>query len=164
MQGREILTRFVREHATLRDRLLEWAAALNQVTDGSYGQCQHAVSILGGVCEFLEYEATHHFREEEMALYAAARQKLPRLRTLVAELQDEHDLIRQGLEEFRRRLAHFNTSGDVSDLPRRGQELIGRLRQHMDREEKDLHPVVLRELGDEDWTELGQYRVNSEVA
>lgn len=164
MQAREMLTRFVEDHATLRDRLREWSAALNQAADGSYGQCQHAVTILRGVCQFLEYETMHHFREEETALYAAVRQKLPRLRDLVTELQDEHDVVRQGLEEFRRRLAHFNTSGEVSDLPSRGQELISRLRQHMEREERELHPVVVSEFGEQDWIELRQLYVDSEVA
>jgi len=164
MQAQEILSRFLDDHGKLRERLREWSAALNQAADGSYGQCQHAVTILRGVCQCLEHETGHHFREEETALYAAVRQRLPRLGDLVAELQDEHDVIRQGLEEFRRRLAHFNTSGEVGDLPRRGQELIGRLRQHMDREEKDLHPVVLREFREEDWLAVRQLYVNSEVA
>ena len=164
MQARGILTRFREDHAGLRDRLREWSAALNQAADGSYGQCQHAVTILSGVCRFLEHETTHHFREEETALYAAVGQKLPRLRGLVAELQDEHDVIRQGLEEFRRGLGHFNTSGEVGDLPRRGQELIVRLRRHMDREEKELHPVVLREFKEEDWVELRRLFADSEVA
>jgi len=163
MEAREILTRFLQDHASLRERLRDWSAALTQAADGSYGQCQHAVTILSGVCRFLEYETTHHFRQEETALYAVASQKLPRLRDLVAELQDEHDVIRQGLEEFRRGLAYFNTSGEVGDLPRQGQELIVRLRRHMDREEKELHLVVLQEFEEEDWIALRRLFVELEV-
>jgi hemerythrin-like domain-containing protein len=164
MRAADILERFLEAHAALRDRLREWSAALNQAAGGSYGQCQHAVTVLRGVCRFLEHEMTHHLHEEETVLYATVKHKLPPLRGLVMELQDEHEVIRQSLEEFRRELAHFNTTGELGQLLHLGQELIRRLRRHIDREERELHPAILKEFREEDWGELRHLFVDSKVA
>lgn len=164
MHGREILENLLQEHATLRDRLLEWEAALSQATASSYGQCQHAVSVLRELCRLLEHELRHHVREEEIILYPTIEYKLPRLRGLVGELRQEHDVFRQAFEEFRRELVHFNATGELRQLLPLGRELVQLLRHHVDREERELHPVVLAEFKDEDWRELSRVYANSQVA
>lgn len=164
MPTAEALKPFLAEHDSLRERLLEWTAALQQASAGSYVQSQRGVTVLRGLCDFLEHEVGHHFREEELALYVAARHRLPHLADLIYILQDEHDVIRQGLEEFRHELARFNTSGELGRLPVLGQELIARLRKHMEREERQLHAVIVREFAEQDWKELRRLFVDSQVA
>jgi hypothetical protein len=66
-------------------------------------------------------------------------------------------------EEFHRELMYFDTTGDLRKLPHLGRELVHLLRHHVEREEHELHPVVLREFKDEDWLELGRLFVDSEI-
>lgn len=164
MQGREILAGLLKQHAELRQHLEEWADALSQAGGGTYGQCQHGVTELRSMCRFLETSMALHFREEETVLYTAVKGKLPHHRPLVAELQQEHEVIRQELEEVRRELSYFDATGELRDLLRLGGELIASLRRHLDHEERSLHPVVLREFKDADWWELRRLYVDSEVA
>lgn len=164
MQGRDIVESFLSDHGLLREKLREWTAAQNQAADGPYGQCRHAVTVMRGLCRFVEHEISHHFREEEAILYTAVRQRLPQHSTLVGELQGEHDLIRKLFEEFRQQLAVFNAKGQLGELPRLSRELIAYLRYHMDREEQLLHPLITQEFKEDDWVELRRLYVHSEVA
>jgi hemerythrin-like domain-containing protein len=164
MHGREILDILLREHGVLREHLRDWQAALDQASAGSYDQCQQAITALHDLCRFLEHEIRHHLREEENVLYPTVEYRLPRLRGLVGELRHEHDVFRQAFDGFRRELAHFNATGELRYLPRLGQELVRLLLHHMDVEERELHPVILKEFKDEDWTELYRLYADSEVA
>jgi len=164
MHGKEILESLLREHAGLRERLREWEAALRQAGGSTYGQCQHAVSVLRELCQVFEHELRHHFREEETVLYTVVEYRVPRLRGLLGELRDEHDVFRQTFEEFRRELVHFNATGELRQLLPLGRDLVRLLRQHVDREERDLHPAVLKEFKEDDWRELRRLYVDSEVA
>ena len=162
--GKEILDTFLQEHRLLRERLREWEAALHQATGTSYGQCQHAVSVLRDLCRLLENELRTHVREEETILYPLVEFRLPRLRGLVGELRQEHDVFRQAFDEFRRELVHFNATGELRHLLPLGRELVSLLRRHVDREERDLHPVVVEEFREEDWRELSRLYAASAVA
>jgi hemerythrin-like domain-containing protein len=164
MQGKEILGQLLYEHSLLRDRLAEWTAALQLAHGGNYEECQKAVSVLRNMCHYLESEMAHHIREEELVLYAAVKAKLPHLRDLVAELHQEHDVIRQALGDVRGELHHFDSTGELRNLVRLATEMIAYLRYHTDREEKTLHPAVLREFKDADWWELRRLYVDSMVA
>lgn len=164
MHGKEILDNFLEEHAQLRDRLLTWEIALGQIARGNYEQSRTGVSILFEMCHVLERISAHHLREEETVFYPIIEHKLPRLRGLLSEFQHEHDVFRQTFEEFRHGLSWFNASGELRDLPRLGQELTRTLRQHMEREERELLPLVLKEFEEKDWCELRRLFVESEVA
>jgi len=163
MQGKEILGQFLHQHNQLRNRLREWAVTLAHA-GGTYGQFQQAVSVLRSMCRFLETDVALHFRDEETVLYAALKSKFPQHRALVGELQHEHDVVRQALEDVRHELAHFDSTGELRQLVRLGEEMIAYLRYHLDREERTLHPLVLREFKDADWWELRRLYVDSEVA
>jgi len=164
MQGQEILRHLMNDHSRLRTELREWEAALEQSSGSSYGQCQHALAVLQELCRALAYECQHHFREEETVLYAVVEFKLPRLRALVEELRSEHDTFRQALEQLRRELLRFNATGEQGSLPALGRNLVRLLRGHLEREERELHPVVLREFGESDWHELSRVHVDTQVA
>jgi len=164
MQGKEILGQLLYEHTLLRDRLAEWTSALEHARNGNYEECQKAVSVLRNMCHYLESEMAHHIREEELVLYAAVKAKLPHLRDLVAELHQEHDVIRQALADVRRELHHFDSTGELRNLIRLAMEMIAYLRYHTDREERTLHPAVLRGFKEADWWELRRLYVDSMVA
>lgn len=164
MQGKEILGQLIYEHSQLRDRLAEWTAALSLARGGNYEECQKAVGVLRNMCQFLESELTHHFREEEQVLYAAVKAKLPQLRGLVGELHQEHEVIRQAHQDVRQELLHFDSTGELRHLIQLATEMIAYLRYHTDREERTLHPAVLREFKDSDWWELRRLYVDSMVA
>lgn len=164
MNGRGIIESFLREHTELRERLRECAAAHSQAAEGTHGQCLHAVEVLRELCHLLEHEVAHHFREEETALYALVENRLPELKPTVLEFQQEHDVIRQAFDEFRRELARFNTSGELGPLPTLGRDLVAYLRHHMDREENLLHPVILKEFGESDWVALRRLFADAKVA
>jgi len=164
MHGTEILHNLLQEHATLRARLQEWDGALHQASGTSYEQCQEALRILRNLCRVFEHQIRHHFREEETVLYAAVEFRFPRLRAFLGELRHEHDVVRQVFDEFHRELIHFNASGDLRHLPQLGRELIRTLLAHIDREEFELHPLILREFREDDWREVSRLYVESEVA
>lgn len=164
MHGTELLDTLLTEHGRLQQNLREWEAALSQASGSSYGHCQHAVSVLRELCRVVEHELRHHMREEETVLYAAAENRLPRLRGLVGELRHEHDVFRQLFEEFRRELVRFNTSGELRKLLPLGRELVQTLRRHVDREERELHRVLRQEFREEDWRALVRLHVESQVA
>lgn len=164
MQGQEILQHMMDDHARLRAELRESEAALEQSCGSSYAQCQHALVLLRELCRALAFECQHHFREEEAVLYAMVEFRLPRLRGLVGELRIEHDAFRQALEELRRELVRFDATGELGRMPQQGRELVRMMRRHLDREENELHPVVLREFGESDWHELSRLHVDSQVA
>ena len=123
MKGKEILGELLYEHSQLRDRLREWTEALNSAGGGSYEECQKAVGVLRSMCRFLEIEMAHHFREEEQVLYVAVKSKLPHLRELVAELHQEHDVIRRALKDVHQELVHFDSTGELRNLIRLATEI-----------------------------------------
>ena len=164
MHGKDILQHLTDDHSRLRAELREWEAALEQSSGSSYGQCQHALAVLQELCRALAYECRHHFREEETVLYAVVEFKLPRLRGLVEELRSEHDNFRQALEQLRRELLRFNATGEQGRLPGMGRDLVRLLRRHLEREEAELHPVVMQEFRESDWHELSRLHVDSQVA
>jgi len=164
MQGQDFLETLTHDHAELRGKLREWEAALEQAGAPSYSQCQHALHVLREVCGVLAHECEHHFREEETVLYPMVEFRLPRLRGLVGQLRSEHRIFRSLFEDFRRELVRFNAEGAVGPAASLGRELIRLLRHHLEREESELHPVVLGEFGEADWHELRRLYVDSQVA
>jgi hemerythrin-like domain-containing protein len=154
--AREILAGFSRDHRTLRKRLGELEVALEQARGGGYSQVQRALSELRYLCRLLQKENQFHFRQEESLFYQAVESRLSALRGLVGGLRAELGLFRQRLEDFRTELIYFNATGQLRQLPRLGEELLGILRQHIDRQERELFPVLLREFKLQDWQELQQ--------
>ena len=153
MQCEEFLD-LVRGNSILRERVSDLEVAVTQTTDSSYYQCRLAVSVLRDLCRSLEAESQQHFWEEENLLYPVVESNLPRLRRLVDELRQEHDVFRQLLEDFRCELVYFNRSGQLRNLLRLGAELAGNLRHCVDREDRELHSVVLKEFKDVGLSEL----------
>lgn len=156
MRGEEIVVRWLSDHRALRERLLEWEAALKQTRGGNYVECRHAVHVLRDVGRFLSYDSRVHFHREESILFPAVSACLPDCRPLVEGLRDEHDAIRVLFERFHRELTYFNSTGELRGLSRIGGELIDRVRSHLEREEAELHSVIRTDFCDDDWKTLSR--------
>lgn len=141
-EGNGTVTTYLERSSLLRQRLLDLDVALHQLRGGSYRQCQDAVGLLGDLCNFFATESQQGFQEEEVRLYALAFSKQPQLRGLLKELCEEHGVLRLRVEEFRRGLVQFNTTGDLHDLPDVGRTLLHLLRRHLEREAHELIPQV----------------------
>lgn len=148
----------------MRERLRGWEAALAAATNDRPETDEQILHTLRQMDRFFDHEMAHHFRAEEDVLYATAKQRLPRLQALVQELHQEHDLIRQALEQFHRKRLHVSSAGGLHDLPHLCRELIAYLRYHLDHEERELLSTVQREFTQDDWWELRRMYVASEVA
>lgn len=137
-----IVATYAQRSSLLRQRLLELDVALHQLQGGSYRQCQDAVGLLGDLCNFFATESQQGFQEEEVRLYALAFSKQPQLRSLLGELCEGHGVLRVRVDEFRRGLVQFNTTGDLHDLPHVGRTLLHLFRDHLEREARELIPQV----------------------
>ncbi|MBI2956034.1 MAG: hemerythrin domain-containing protein [Acidobacteria bacterium] len=147
MTTRAVPAQFLLEsNKALRESLETWQRMLERVRGGSYSECQQAISFLRGLYHSLETESRQRFRQEEKAVYRPAQRQLPALRALVAEMRHEHDAIRQALKSFQRQLSRFNSTGDSRPLVEAGDELARALEAHMEREEHELLPVILKKL------------------
>lgn len=133
---------YLERSSLLRQRLLDLDMALHQLRGGNYRQCQAAVAILRDLSDFFATESQQGFQEEEVRLYALAVSKQPQLRGLLKELCGEHRVLRLRVEEFRRELVRFNTTGDLRDLPHAGRTLLRFFRRHLEREAHELIPQV----------------------
>lgn len=134
----------------MRQRLLDLDAVLYRVKDGSYRQCLDTLTDLRDLCRFFVYEGQDSFQEEETQLYPIAEREQPQLRGLLAELRQEHDALRGVIEEFRQALARFNSTGNLHQLPHVGRKLVQLFRGHLVREERELMPVILPDINDDE--------------
>lgn len=154
MRSKQFVNILTKKNRIIRGRLLDFEAALDQTTGSSYHQCRHAVSDLRLLCWVFRNETQLHFWQEETALYPAVEYQLPRLRWLLGELRQEHDVFRRTLEDFRCELDNFNLSGQLRNVLRLGGDLTSTLRRCLDRADDELHPIVLDELTGENLPEL----------
>jgi len=154
MRSKQLVNILTKKNSISRGRSLDFEAALDQTTGSSYHQCRHALSNLRDLCWVLGNETRDQFWQEETALYPAVEYQLPRLRWLLGELRQEHDVFRRTLEDFRCELDYFNLSGQLRNFLRLGGELTSTLRRCIDRADDELHPIVLNELTGEDLPEL----------
>lgn len=129
----------------LRERLELWQQMLDQAVTGNYVECQHAISVLRELCNFLEQEASGRLRKEEESLYPLAEVRNFQLRKLVNHLRQEHEAFRASLKEFRRELVCFNTTGDLNELHGLGYQVVRILLRHMAQEESELLPALVDE-------------------
>jgi hemerythrin-like domain-containing protein len=132
-------------HEVVRSHLLDWEAALTQLSTGPYDDTRQAIATFGELCGFVEKEILEHMRKEEEGIYNVLEAQVPNLGSTIADLRREHELIRRTYQEFRRALNQFNAGGQLGELAWLGWDVVHLLRRHMDREERELHPAALRE-------------------
>ena len=121
-----------RSHRRLEDRLVELVAAAG---DWRRRRDADALSICRDVCHFLERAAARHERDEEDSVFP----RLPRS-PLIDGLAADHRAHEKLTAELSRRLAAGAPDPDA--LVRLAAELERRYRDHIEREERDLFPLI----------------------
>ena len=125
-------------------RLLAWQVLLFQLADSKYRSDKRFIAIVQFTCELFERDLNTSITIEESGLYAHIEAEVPRLRGLVKQLRAEHADLRKHLE-----IIHWEFSDDASfDRPELLRasvaELAQTLRAHMQREEDELVPALLK--------------------
>jgi hemerythrin-like domain-containing protein len=95
-------------------------------------------------------ELSVHAELEEWTLYAEARRAMPEGEELVRRALDEH----QRMKDLIVILASM--SGEEADVPEKLEELRQAVREHVDEEEREFFPAVIRGLGRPRLAELGE--------
>ena len=112
--------------------------------------------LLSSVIEYLErYPAVFHHPKEEDYLFKALRLRQPEIGRILDLVHDEHVKGGKMLAELRRALEAYRADGHAFDSFKQiATSYIGFERRHMAREERELLPLSLRVLHDEDWAEI----------
>lgn len=155
---------FLQEHRLLRRRLVEWQDRMEQLAGGSVLDGRRTAGALSEFSEFLERESRCRFRAEECVLYTEVEQRLPRLCSLLSELRQELDVFHQVFEEFRREMTRFHATGEPGKALALAREVLQVLCHQADKEGRELHPVLLKELRQEDRWRLRRRLGESEAA
>lgn len=148
MDSKFLLAAHLHHNGVLRQRLLDLDAALYRITDTGYKQCLATIAVLRDLCKFFAYETQNRFQEEESRLYPFVENQQPQLRALLEELRHEHGVLRAVVGEFSQELAHCNATGNLRQLPGVGRKLVDLFRRHLSRDERELLPVILLNLSD----------------
>jgi hemerythrin-like domain-containing protein len=99
-------------------------------------------------------EAMHHPKEEDYLLAAMQRRK-PDTAQLVAVIHDEHVKGGELLKALRGRFEDYRADpASFADFKAAAEDYIDFERRHMAREERELLPLALQVLQDEDWKEI----------
>ncbi len=132
----------VLDNWALRQHLLELQTALIEIRSGSFGQVQHGMQTLRGLCRAFQDFAQWQFRREETLLYRRLEEAVPSLCNLLGELRGDLALFQRTFENFREAVLIFNASGELGRLPRLGQEVVNLLGNHLHRQEAELFPLL----------------------
>ena len=100
-------------------------------------------------------EREHHPKEER-ALFPRIRARTREGDAVLAELTREHDAGERAMRELEQALVRFEEGGDA-EFPAFAtavERFVGRYREHMRKEERDVMPLARRVLDAHDWAEL----------
>ncbi len=100
-------------------------------------------------------EREHHPKEER-ALFPRIRARTREGDAVLAELTREHDAGERAMRELEQGLVRFEEGGDA-EFPAFAtavERFVGRYREHMRKEERDVMPLARRVLDAHDWAEL----------
>ncbi len=122
------------------------------------GRWEADFELLSSVVEYLEsYPEVYHHPKEEDYLFKALLRRRPESKYMLEKVHDEHvegaqmlARLRGGLEAYRR------DGGSFARFKQAATEYIGFERRHMVREERELLPLALKVLHDEDWAEIDE--------
>ncbi len=112
--------------------------------------------ILFAILDYLEgFPDTYHHPKEEEFLFKALRQRRPAAAPLLDKLHEEHAEgvalaaeLRAALEAYRRDPSASHRFSSAAET------YVDFERKHMDHEEREILPLALEALNDEDWQEI----------
>ena len=141
------------EHFNIASVLTCLAHSLREIEAGRW-QPDHR--LLAAVVEYLErYPEVYHHPKEEDYLFAAMRRRRPELNKKLDMVREEHIKGARMLAELSE--AQVAYSADESTFGRFkavAEEYLYFERRHMQREERELLPLALQILTEEDWREI----------
>ncbi|MGH9805198.1 MAG: hypothetical protein ACRD4D_08490 [Candidatus Acidiferrales bacterium] len=140
------LAPLLRSTRTLRQNLDSLRELLTILRKGSYAECVQAIDAVRTALRALETEESGRFYREEMKLCAALHSSNADFKTLMEELADDREAVRQAFAECRRALKAFNMHGDSGPLRQAADRLVNTLSLRLDRQQQELVPALEREL------------------
>ena len=140
------LAPLLRSTRNLREKLDSLRELLGILRKGSYANCLQAISGLRAALRALETEESGRFYREEMKLCGALSASNPDFKTLMEELAEDGEAVRQAFAECRKALGAFNKRGDSTPLLIATDRLAKTLSRRLDRQQQELMPALEREL------------------
>ena len=109
-------------------------------------------SIVDYISEYTD--SVHHPKED--LIYAALENRDPSCKTLVDELHKEHKQLSSLTKELTLVLEEIVLDSVISreSVSRQGHDFITKNREHLEKEEKTIFPLVLKTLTNEDWKSI----------
>lgn len=143
------------EHFNIASVLACLAHSLREIEAGRW-QVDHR--LLGAIVEYLErYPEVYHHPKEEDFLFAAMRRRQPDLAKKLDLVREEHIKGGRMLAELAEaQVAYSLDSGAFPRFKAAAEDYLVFERRHMQREERELLPLALRILTDEDWQEINE--------
>lgn len=143
------------EHFNIASVLSTFGHLLREIEGGRW-TVDH--DLLSKVIDYLErYPEVYHHPKEDDFLFAAMRRRDPALNEKLDLVHEEHIKGKRLLAELREAQAEF--AADPAAFPRfkaLTQDFLEFQRRHMLREERELLPLALRILTEEDWQEINE--------
>lgn len=143
------------EHFNIASVLACLAHCLREIESGHW-QVDHR--LLEAVVEYLErYPEVYHHPKEDDYLFAAMRKRQPDLAKKLDLVHEEHIKGAEMLAELREAQAAYSL--DAAAFPRfkaSAEAYLTFERRHMQREERELLPLALKILKEEDWQAIDE--------
>ena len=141
------------EHFNIGSVLFSLRYLIEQVEEGRW---EPDFTLFNVILEYMERfpEVLHHPKEEDY-LFKAMQRRKPDLARLLSLVHDEHVKGARMLQDLRDALGAYEASKESFALfKERALAYIEFERRHMAREERELLPLALDILQDEDWEEI----------
>lgn len=140
-------------HQVLRDAITNAPVLIGGAKHGDIQRAAVVGSYYDNVLRFLQ---VHHHAEDEL-VWPKLLERAPARTELVQGMVADHERIHQGLDRATAALPRWASSGDTGaagELTTAIDELGSALIPHLDREEREIVPVISDHLSEEEWGEM----------
>ncbi len=143
------------EHFNIASVLACLAHCVREIEAGRW-KVDH--QLLAAVVEYLErYPEVYHHPKEDDFLFAAMRRRQPELSKKLDMVHEEHVKGGHMLSELRQAQAAYSLdSNGWARFKTAAEAYLVFERRHMQREERELLPLALKILHEEDWKEIDE--------
>ena len=143
------------EHFNIASVLTSFAHMLREIDAGRW-KADH--QLLSTVLDYMErYPEVYHHPKEEDYLFAAMLRRRPELADKLEMVHKEHVKGAQMLAELREaQIAYSVDPSKFETFKGLAEAYMAFERRHMQREERELLPLALKILTDEDWADINE--------
>lgn len=142
-------------HRIFRSGFAELARLVPAVPPGATERVRAAAAHL----EFLLLGLRAHHTMEDERVWPVLSTRTQPSAELVERMETQHHGIHEGIEELRRRNAAWldrPTAESAAALSTAITDMLRRLEEHLDEEERDLVPLLAQHVSVDEWTKAGQ--------